>query len=80
MFFFGPNVPVPKNAKLKFTCKGNEIGIWGNSAGLKHLGELCIQLAENPSINHIHIDRATPADILLIDDSLFAFLSILNEE
>ncbi len=78
MFFFGPDVPMPKNAKLKFTFEENIVGIFGNAEGLKYFGELCIQLADNPSINHIHLDKSAPDDTLLTDDSLIAFITIIK--
>jgi len=80
MFFWGPNVPQPYNAKLKFIFKNNEVGIFGNPEGLKYLGQLCLQLSENPkTIGHIHLDKSVPKDTLLTEDSLIAFIAILEE-
>lgn len=80
MFFPGPSVSKPQNAVISFTYKKGVVGIYGNSEGLKYLGQLCINLAENPQINHIHLDKSVPGDTLLTEDSLIAFISILENK
>jgi len=74
----GSEITVPSNARLKFQYKEKTIGIWGNNEGLKYLGKVCLELADNPKINHIHFDKADPKDELLTEDSLLVFISILE--
>lgn len=79
MILLGSEIAKPSNACLKFQYKDKTVGIWGNPVGLKYLGKLCLELAENPKINHIHFDRANPDDNFLTEDSWIAFISILED-
>ena len=62
--------------KLKVEYKDREVEIWGNRAGLRDLGEICLGLSEltdeqaTTAANHYHIDEhmgnAEPGSVSLL--------------
>jgi len=41
--------------KIEFDNKNNIINIFGNSNGLKYLGEVCLELSKEKSFEHWHL-------------------------
>lgn len=72
----GSNIEQPKDAILRFVIGNKTVSVSGNAAGLKYLAQLCLELTENPKINHIHLDRTD--ENLLTPDSLFASITIIK--
>ena len=67
---------MPEIEKLKVEYKDGEVEIWGNRAGLRWLGELCLGLSElsdeqaKTAANHHHIaeymSNAEPGSVPLL--------------